>query len=59
MNILHATLTTRTEAATTAKRVAASWEGGLSHYGGRKVDFGAKGGAVVGKDNEGRRVRED
>ena len=57
MNILHATLTTRTEAATTAKRVATSWEGGLSHYGGRKVSLGAKG-EVVGKDNEGRRVRK-
>ena len=59
MNILHATLTTRTEAATTAKRVAASWEGGLSHYGGRKVDLGAKEREVVGEDNEGRRVGKD
>ena len=59
MNILHATLTTRIEAASTAKRVATSWEGGLSHYGERKVSLGAKGGEVVGKDDERRRVRGD
>ena len=59
MDVLHATLTTRIEAATTTKRVATSWEGGLSHYGERKVSLGAKGGEVVGRDNERRRVRGD
>ena len=56
MNILHATLTTWTEAATTAKWVAASWKGRLRHLWWTKGGLRVKGGGIVGEDNERRRV---